>query len=195
MDGRKDRRKERTRRYLGLALQELIIEKSYETITVQDITDRADLNRATFYLHFTNKEDLLGNFLETQFEQLVQRIEEETGGAVHPELSISAKIVFDHAAEYADLYKVLLGANGQGSVVHRILNFMAMYDEHWLREEFGDAELLVPIPIVARHFSGSLYSCVTWWLDNDMPYSTEYMAQKLVNMCLTAVVLSKVQEI
>ena len=182
-----DRRKRRTRKMLGKALQELIIEKSYDTITIQDITDRADLNRATFYLHYTSKEELLGNFLETQFDELVQRIEEETDGEVHKDLKISATIVFEHAAEYIDLYKVLLGPNGQGAVVHRILGYIAHYDEIWLRREFEEAILPIPYPILARHFSGSLYACVTWWIENDMPYSIKYMAEKLENMCLTAV--------
>ena len=182
-----DRRKRRTRKFLGQALQELIIEKSYETITVQDITDRADLNRATFYLHYTSKEELLGDFLELQFDELVQRIEDETAGDVHKDLSISVRIVFEHAAEYADLYKVLLGANGQGVVMHRILNYIARHDEQWLTEEFGDTAVSIPIPILARHFSGSLFSCVTWWLENDMPHSVEYMADVLEKMCLTAV--------
>lgn len=182
-----DRRKQRTRRYLGQALQELIIEKSYETITIQDITDRADLNRATFYLHFTSKEELLGDFLESQFDELVERIEEETEGDVHKDLTISAKIVFEHAAEYADLYKVLLGANGQGVVMHRILHYIARHDEGWLAEEFEDTAVSIPIPILARHFAGSLFSCVTWWLENDMPYSVDEMAAMLEKMCFRAV--------
>jgi AcrR family transcriptional regulator len=189
-----DRRKRRTRRFLAQALQELIIEKSYETITVQDITDRADLNRATFYLHYTSKEELLGDFLETQFDTLVQRIEEESGGDVHKDLTISVKVVFEHAAAYADLYKVLLGPQGQGLVMHRILNYMARHDEQWLAEEFADQEITIPIPILARHFAGSLFSCVTWWLENDMPYSIEYMADVLQKMCLTAVVPMLVAE-
>lgn len=182
-----DRRKRRTRKMLGKALQELILEKSYESITIQDITDRADLNRATFYKHYTNKEELLGGFLEIQFDQLVQRIKEETSDDVHKNLKISVTIVFEHAAEYADLYKVLLGPNGQGAVMHRILNYIARYDEVWLGKEFADTAMPIPLPILARHFSGSLYSCVTWWLENDMPYSIAYMAEKLEKMCLTAV--------
>ena len=52
-----DRRVKRTRNLLGNALLELVQEKKFEQITIQDITDRADLNRATFYLHYGSKED------------------------------------------------------------------------------------------------------------------------------------------
>jgi AcrR family transcriptional regulator len=54
-----DRRRVRTRQMLRNALLELIDEKGYESVTVQEITDRADLGRATFYLHFKDKDELL----------------------------------------------------------------------------------------------------------------------------------------
>src|SRR3954463_709578 len=54
-----DRRSNRTRELLSGALVELMLEKHYDTITVQDILDRADIGRSTFYAHYTDKEDLL----------------------------------------------------------------------------------------------------------------------------------------
>ena len=54
-----DRRIQRTRQLLHEALIELIQEKGYEAVTVQDILDRANLGRSTFYLHYRDKEELL----------------------------------------------------------------------------------------------------------------------------------------
>lgn len=56
---RPDRRVSRTRRALKDALTDLILEKGYEAVTVQDIIDRADVGRSTFYSHFIDKDDLL----------------------------------------------------------------------------------------------------------------------------------------
>src|SRR5918995_3982708 len=55
----RDRRIERTQQLLRGALRSLIQEKGFETLTVQDIIDRANVGRATFYSHFDNKDDLL----------------------------------------------------------------------------------------------------------------------------------------
>jgi AcrR family transcriptional regulator len=57
--GRPDRRVSRTRRALKEALTDLILEKGYEGITIQDVIDRADVGRSTFYAHFVDKDDLL----------------------------------------------------------------------------------------------------------------------------------------
>jgi len=56
---RPDRRVGKTRKALKEALTDLILEKGYESVTVQDVIDRADVGRSTFYAHFLDKDDLL----------------------------------------------------------------------------------------------------------------------------------------
>src|SRR5205809_7879580 len=58
-----DRRVQRTRQLLQDALISMMIAKGYETTTVQDILDRANVGRATFYAHFADKETLLNSRL------------------------------------------------------------------------------------------------------------------------------------
>ncbi len=57
--GKADRRVARSRRALKEALTDLILEEGYEAVTVQDVIDRADVGRSTFYAHFVDKDDLL----------------------------------------------------------------------------------------------------------------------------------------
>ena len=56
---RQDRRVGKTRKALKEALTDLILETGYEDVTVQDVIDRADVGRSTFYAHFVDKDDLL----------------------------------------------------------------------------------------------------------------------------------------
>ena len=67
-----DRRIVRTRQLLRDSLMSLILEKGYEAVTVQHITDQANLGRATFYLHYKDKEELLVISLESLFDELVK---------------------------------------------------------------------------------------------------------------------------
>src|SRR5690349_3955430 len=67
-----DRRVERTRQLLEAALLSLIKEKEFEAISVQEIIDRANVGRATFYAHYDNKEDLL----ESGFDGLLTMLRE-----------------------------------------------------------------------------------------------------------------------
>ena len=56
---KEDRRVQRTRQLLSSALLKLIEERGYDSLTVNDITEQANVGRATFYLHYQDKEQLL----------------------------------------------------------------------------------------------------------------------------------------
>jgi AcrR family transcriptional regulator len=66
-----DRRVKRTRKVLQDAFLALMAEKSFQTISVQDIADRADVNRATFYAHFVDKYALLDHVVGEWFRQVL----------------------------------------------------------------------------------------------------------------------------
>src|SRR5215471_7724311 len=66
-----DRRIQRTRDVLHQALISLMIEKGYEVITVQDIIDRANVGRSTFYAHYVGKQDLLLSGLKNLSKNLL----------------------------------------------------------------------------------------------------------------------------
>lgn len=66
-----DPRVTRTRKLLLDALKSLMKEKGYEAITVQDITERATVNRATFYAHFTDKQELLDQYVRSRYQEFV----------------------------------------------------------------------------------------------------------------------------
>ncbi|HMD89524.1 MAG TPA: TetR/AcrR family transcriptional regulator [Anaerolineaceae bacterium] len=66
-DKKVDPRVKRTRKLLEQAFMELMYEKGFQSITIQDVTERATVNRATFYAHFEDKYDLLDSFIREQF--------------------------------------------------------------------------------------------------------------------------------
>ncbi|MBV7333272.1 TetR/AcrR family transcriptional regulator [Chloroflexi bacterium TSY] len=180
-----DRRIRRTRRLLGEALLDLLQEKDYESITVQEITDRADLNRATFYLHYESKQELLFDGLAARFDELVERMNQESSDKMDWGDCSSELMIFQHAADNAELYKVLLGERGIGYVKHQILGYIAstmMSD--FERMSITDRDLTVPTEIAAQHIAGSLFALIGWWLNTDMPHSVEYMAEVSRRLCI-----------
>ncbi len=186
-----DRRVRRTRRRLRDALIELILEQGYDNITIQEITDEADLSRATFYLHYKDKDELLASSLEEMFDELVEsvkdimlrrKIELDEGEA--PSLP-----AFKHVAEYADLYRSLLGEKGVSSVINRILDYIARVGEQQYRIVVSKEEeksIPVPIEVAARHMAGAIFSLMSWWLAEDMKYTPEEMAEYFHRMTVPA---------
>ncbi|MDQ7024106.1 MAG: TetR/AcrR family transcriptional regulator [Anaerolineae bacterium] len=178
-----DRRVRRTRKRLRNALIELILEQGYESITIQEITDRADLSRATFYLHYQNgKDELLGVSLEAMFDELVESVQDLVyqQNLDSDEKQPPSLLAFKHVQEYSNLYKSLLGNKGVSSVIYRTLDYIARISRKQLdglKLEHQIDTAPIPIELAAQHSAGSLFAMVSWWLENDMPYSAEEMAQ------------------
>ncbi|MCB8943088.1 MAG: TetR/AcrR family transcriptional regulator [Ardenticatenaceae bacterium] len=183
-----DPRVRRTHQALQEAMLSLIQEKPYDAITIQEITERGDLNRATFYLHYSSKEELLADSLEGHFDAVVARIAAEVGERPYWEDATSAQIVFEYVAGNSELYKVLLGEKGLGHVMHRILRYMSAFDEVALARHMPPGtEPVVPIAVLAQQTAGALFALAKWWLENDMPYSAAEMAEMLRRMCALGV--------
>lgn len=183
-----DPRVRRTHQALQQAILALVQEKPYETITIQEITERGDLNRATFYLHYSSKEALLADSLESHFDAVVARIAAEVGNRPYWEDATSAQIVFEYVAENHELYRVLLGEKGLGHVIHRILGYMSAFDEAALAQHVPPgSEPIVPLPVLAQQLAGALFALAKWWLENDMPYSPAEMAEMMRLMCARGV--------
>ena len=167
-----DRRVQRTYKILHEALVELIVEKGYEQVSVQDIIDRANIGKSTFYSHFQDKEDL---FLRG-FENLWFMFEEQFAEHTHETMEVweISLIVFQHAQHYVNVYKALVGEAGgklMSATMHKYLSLL-MHNSLKLKWAGGKT---VPLDLVGQHLASSLINSLTWWVDHDLTYSAEQM--------------------
>lgn len=183
-----DRRIVRTRRRLSEALLELMREEPFEAITIQNITDRADLNRATFYLHYSTKEELLIASLEARFDELVKEI--ETTLPLSPERPLwtdceAERMVFSHVKANVDLYRVILSDRGLGAVTHRIIKYIAEVAKTDLQKSMEGHDMPdFPLEVVSNHYAGGLFSLLIWWIENDFPIGVDEIAKISHNISL-----------
>lgn len=78
-----DRRVAKTRAAICQALNDLMAEKKYASITIQDIIDRANVGRTTFYSHFIDKDELLNSCIETVFESFPKSLFYKYNGIIY----------------------------------------------------------------------------------------------------------------
>ncbi len=175
---KEDRRINRTRKLMHEALMSLIVEKGYEDITVQDILDRADTGRSTFYAHYRDKDELLLSSFEhlrNLFEQQQQALIASRHTGKEPEVNIILEL-FRHTGEHHKLYKAIAGKKSGEMILkylHRYLNNLLIVPLTELMKSRKSPP--VPIEITTHYLVSSLISLITWWLDNNMPYSAEKM--------------------
>lgn len=178
---RHQRRKIRTRKQLEQATKELFIEKGYEALTIQDIVDRADLGRGTFYLHFQDKEEAVWSMIERGLrkeDNFAQR-QPNKHSQEDPLLSVLATI-FRHADQHRDLYTVMLGSKGSAALTNRIQDWLAAdFVKEIERFSLAPNHKSVPLNMAAQIITGSLTRLIIWWLNTENEYSADQMAALL----------------
>ncbi len=151
-----DRRVRRTRRTLQESLTSLILEKSYERITVQDVLDRADVGRSTFYTHFRDKDTLLMACFDGVREELLREFSEAGDADAEP--------LFLHAHRHRRVYKALCGKKNGGGMVHVQLKRM-IADAVRRQHETSGSDL--PADAVAEYRASATLGLLMWWIDTD----------------------------
>ncbi|MBN1440301.1 MAG: TetR/AcrR family transcriptional regulator [Anaerolineales bacterium] len=167
-----DRRTTRTRRALKQSAADLIHSMRYEDITVQNILDRADVGRSTFYAHFTDKDDLVRQMFEEMLESITSGVEPGKGGApAFPLAGLFRRLKDQLAARgvwQSDRGREYLFSIGQAYWAGRI-------ERELTRRRGKRGAPDVPIPLIALMATSAATALLTWWIKNKMPYSPEEM--------------------
>jgi AcrR family transcriptional regulator len=171
-----DRRVRRTRDLLRRALLSLIQEQGYDRITVQDILERADIGRSTFYAHYRDKDDLLrAGFEDIRTALAAERDAAENGPARRAEFLQPMLAVFRHVGAHRHFWEAL-SRKGGADLVTRILreSVSDLAREH-LRSQFPDATThQMHLEAAIQFVAGACMGLLLWWLEDDaVPYSAE----------------------
>jgi AcrR family transcriptional regulator len=172
---KQDRRSQRTQQALIDALLALLAVKHYDEISINDIIDRANVGRSTFYAHYQAKDDLLKSGLERALDMLVRHLSFDEGDRG---LQLDTTPLFLHAKGHYEIYRTLVWGSGFDLLTrdgHAALS--ARFQERFALLLSGKPEPSLPLPVLSYAMAGTLLILLKWWLDNKMPYPPEYMDQ------------------
>ena len=171
---KKDRRTRKTRQLLRDALLALLNEKRYEEISVQDIIERADVARSTFYMHYMDKDDLLtggqGVFAANLGEQLTAHPRRAEASA------FSARVWFYHVQAQAPILKLIAKDSALDLAMKTLHEIVQRSVEESMRTHFQDGkETAVPPSVIVDYVAGSLMVLLKWWFKQGMTHTPEQM--------------------
>ena len=171
-----DRRVQRTQQLLHTALMSLIQDKGFEALSVQDIIDRANVGRATFYAHFDNKEDLLASGIEGLRASLRERQREalSTVAGVDDRLFAFSHELFVHANEHRTVFRAMVGKRS-GAVIQQLLQKMLV---DLVRDEVKQIvpstdRSPMPVEAMAQFIGSGLFGLLMWWGNGKMRMPVE----------------------
>jgi AcrR family transcriptional regulator len=175
---RHERRRLQTRKLLIQTTLQLVLEKGYETISVQDITDRADLGRGTFYIHFKDKEEVVWTAFQDRFLEL----EQEAHGQLDrdmPQVEFYGLLnIFRHVDKNRDLYRVMFGRQGSARLTARAQDYLTKVFLYDIRQatQHPQPNFNLPEEFEAQLLTGMITRLLFWWLETPTDYTPEQMA-------------------
>ena len=171
-----DRRQKKTRDAIFRAFSCLLEKKRYETITVQEIIDEADVGRSTFYAHFETKDDLLRSMCTDIFHHVFtaalpkESDHDYSTGSKNLELKLG-HILFHLKEHQSDLKGILSSESGE-----LFMSFFRDYLKDLFLRYQNDFPLDVPQDYLLHHLVGSFAETVKWWISGNDGYSPEEVA-------------------
>jgi len=182
IDNDLDRRVIKTRQIIFEAFYDLMKEKQYDKITVQEIIDRANVGRSTFYSHFFSKDELLKSGIQDMMEMLNKQLshvyEEDDRNRLIP-----VEEFFNHVKDNSRLMRSLIKGNASDLFVDKVqICLNEKIQAHISPQLTERAAPTVPLPIFINYVSNTLIFLLKWWLDSKMEYTPAQMEQYFHNL-------------
>ncbi|MCM3442231.1 TetR-like C-terminal domain-containing protein [Metabacillus halosaccharovorans] len=172
-----DRRKKYTQMVLKDSLMRLLKEKQISSITVKEICEHADINRSTFYSHYSDQFDLLDKIEDEIIEDLTGYLNQCHFENDEDDLQMIEKLL-EYFASKHEVCQTLLNENSDTTFQKKVMVFAQdFFMNHWKAEKQLSEELSMYVSTFI--ISGSIYATKTW-LNNGMDKSPKEMAE-LIN--------------
>jgi len=179
-----DRRTQRTHHKVSGALVDLIKEKRFDDITVQNLIDRAGVGRSTFYSHFRDKEDAFEHQWEQFNRYLAEQIKWDQAGS---DSFFPVKFFFQHLQDSQSFYQGLVRSGKVEAIFKSGIEHLSRHIEAALNRKFKPQQVAIPVAVLSHYLATEFFGLLKWWLDAGMPYTADAMDEmfhRLVNPTL-----------
>jgi AcrR family transcriptional regulator len=164
----------------------LVVEQGYDAVTIQDIADRANVGRTTFYFHYQNKDDLLLDH-HAEFLSMVQ-MEKLTRAELLGDAPSAGLLRFlNQIAQGKNIYLALTQARDARIINRGVREQMAEILRASLEDAFPGIAPTLPIDVLVNYIIGAQRALIEWWLTTRNTYASDDMAAMLHQLQRAAV--------
>lgn len=163
------------------ALISLLMKKKFESITISNIANQACYHRATFYLHYIDKIDLMDEIISLEIKLFVQSYFENITN-IEQNANLDLKKVFNYISNSEDFLKAIKKTPYEYNFYYRVLKELKKYFvDNGIIVVFNDYEdsLLIDTDIYYTYSISALIGVITFWLNSNLIHSPQYMSDQL----------------
>ncbi|ANY69403.1 TetR family transcriptional regulator [Paenibacillus sp. BIHB 4019] len=169
-----DRRILKTQEALKKAVIDLMSEKNFDDITIQDLSDRANVSRGTIYLHYMDKFDLLDKLIEEHINVL----REMCKSAAELDFTESTLMWTQYFELHYSFFSMMLASKGAPYFRGRFLDLLIEELTNEVEVTKGKNEKLNE-NLLVRFIASAYVGVVEWWFTNDKPVPHPILAEQL----------------
>lgn len=190
MKKNQDRRIRKTKLALKEGLLELMAEKNLNEISVRELTEKVDLNRGTFYLHYKDIFDLLEQIEEETFTEFRKIVDSYPHGSLNGNPFPLLKDIFTFLENNTALTRVMLGPTGDPAFVNRLKGLIwESCFEHW---QFPlNKNKTKELEYFYSYTLGGCIGIIETWLENELRETPDEMAVLIKDIILEGVAVLK----
>jgi len=183
---KEDRRVRRTRQLIQDALISLLKEKRYEDISVQDVIERADIARSTFYVHYVDKDDLLagdqGIFVRNLGHDAILSWDKENQSA------FPAHIWFQHIQAQSATLKIIAKDPALELALKTMRGIIRNAVQANMQDRLkDDKNAAIPPSLVMDYLADTFMLLMRWWLKQDMSQSPQQMGEIFQQLTMSGI--------
>lgn len=182
-----DLRVRRTKKLIVEAFIQLIEEKGYDSITIQDIADKAMINRATFYAHFKDKKDLYEQLLllaVDSFASILNSIPVIEGNSLQlKKVQLSLTQVFKKIRHNQEFFLTLTEGTSALLFREKLSDLLySQYEEIFSKLKITESDMEVPVDFIIEYMTSIFIGTVHWWVKTDSDFPPEHMAKLVIKL-------------
>lgn len=182
-----DPRVRRTRRILREALTTLILEKDFASISIRELTGRADVAYVTFFRHYESLDALLMEVLDEGLTDLLVHIETLAKQSDTTRLETEGRLIFEYIQKKSDLFRILFKSQSVVRIRKTVLkNISAIYQNSCA--PLQNPQSPIPVKMAGNHMATSLLALIEWWLENKMSPPPSQMGKIYKRLIIDATV-------
>ncbi len=167
-----DLRIRRTRKWLQEALLSLMAEKPFIKITIAEITEKAEVSRPTFYLHYKNKEEVLVDYLDSMYQTFMEDMQPYVDSILQGKMAVK---LFEQIAAQANFLRPLLNSEVSYIVMEKLHQYCYDVIKQSLQQDLFPMVDDNTWDILMASLAGGVYAISIQWLKMDMPLSPKEM--------------------
>ncbi|MQW23061.1 MULTISPECIES: TetR/AcrR family transcriptional regulator [unclassified Lactococcus] len=182
-----DLRVKRTRKLITMAFFNLLRTKKFEKISIQEIADNAMINRATFYAHYADKQDLYDSLIESFFLDFSNILDESSlvdGHDVHVlEIEGILSRFYEFVRINPEVAQIVIDKSQDQVILQRFLQILtARYAELFEKLEVREQDVLIPNNFVINYITALLVGTLKWWGTDSQDMKPDDFAHLMIKL-------------